>query len=90
MPEIDPILHVEKIVKEVHDSASKFSRPVLKRYPLIFAFLIVFSIAAILHGFELATDKMQIFVEHPNYLILIGVIALFITGKLYQSLEKMK
>ena len=86
----DPIQQVEEVVKEVHDSAKKYTEPVLKRYPLLFAFLIVFSIAAILDGFRLFTEEIPLFREHPTVLIIIGVLALLFTGKLYKSLEKMK
>lgn len=86
----DPIQEFEEIVKEVHDSAGRYTRPVFRRYPLLFAFLIVFSIAAILHGFDHFTEEIPLFREHPIYLILIGVVALVLTGKLYESLEKMK
>ncbi len=84
----DPIEHIEKIVKDVHDTAGRFTQPVLERYPLLFAFLLVFSVAAILHGFELFTDDIKLFKEHPVILILMGVLALFLTGKLYKSLKK--
>ena len=86
----DPIQLIERMVKEVHDTAGKYTRPVLSRYTLLFAFLIIFSIAAILHGFEIFTDEIPLFREHPSILIFIGVLALLLTGKLYQSLEKMK
>ena len=86
----DPIQEFEEIVKEVHDSAGRYTRPVFVRYPLLFAFMIVFSIAAILHGFDLFTDDIPLIKEHPVYLILIGVLALVLTGKLYESLEKMQ
>jgi uncharacterized membrane protein len=86
----DPIKEIEEIVHVVHDRASRYTQPVLVRYPLLFTFLIVFSAAAILDGFRLVTDGIPIFKDHPIYLILIGVIALLLTGKLYESLEKMK
>ena len=86
----DPIQEIEEVVREVHIRAGKYTQPVFTRYPLLFAFLIVFSIAAILHGFDLFTDDIPIFKEHPVFLIIIGVLALLLTGKLYESLEKMK
>ena len=86
----DPIQQVEEVVKEVHDGAKKYTEPVLRRYPLLFAFLIVFSIAAILDGFRLFTEEIPLFREHPIVLMAIGVLSLLLTGKLYQSLEKMK
>jgi hypothetical protein len=86
----DPIQEMEKVVREVHDTAGKYARPVFRRYPLLFAFLIVFSAAAILDGFRLFTDEIPLFKEHPIYLIIIGILALLFTGKLYESLDKMK
>lgn len=88
--EKDPIQQVESLVKEVHNTAGKYTQPVLRRYPLLFAFLIVFSAAAILDGFRLYTDEIPLFKEHPTVLIGVGVLALLLTGKLYKSLENMK
>ncbi len=86
----DPIQQVEKVVRGVHDEAGKYTRPVLQRYPLLFSFLLVFSIAAILHGFEMWADSINLFEKHPSYLILIGIVALLLTGTLYKSLKKMR
>jgi len=88
MDDRDPIREIERIIKELHDKAGNYTRPVLSRYPLIFAFLLTFSLAAILHGFELFTDEVPIFYEHPTLLILIGVVTLLLTGTLYKLLEK--
>ncbi len=86
--EKDPIREVERMIKELHDGAGKYTQPVLKRYPLLFAFFLTFSFAAILHGFELLTDEYEFFHTHPSSLIIIGVIALLLTGTLYKILEK--
>ena len=86
----DPIQEIEEVVREVHDNASRYTQPVFIRYPLLFAFLIVFSIAAIMDGFRLITDDIPLFKEHPVILMAIGVSVLLFTGKLYESLEKMK
>lgn len=76
------------MVKDIHDGAGKVTQPVLKRYPLLFLFLLTFSIAAVLHGFELWADQIEIFEKHPLVLVVIGVIALLLTGTLYKTLEK--
>ncbi len=86
--EKDPILNIERLVKEIHDGAGKYTQPVLKRYPLLFAFLLTFSFAAILHGFDLLTDEYVVIKENPEILIICGVLILFITGTLYKHLEK--
>ena len=86
----DPIKKAEDIVKEMHDGAGKYTKPVLKRYPLVFSFLSVFSFAAILRGFDMWVEQMGIFEEHPVVLILIGVVAILFTGTLYKTLAKVK
>ena len=84
----NPIQEVERAIKALHDELGSFTKPVLRRYPFIFAFLLTFSLAAILHGFELLTDEMTIFHDHPWLLIAIGTAMLIFTGTLYKLLEK--
>lgn len=83
----DPIQQMEALVRDIHDALSARTRPVLRRYPLTFAFLFVFAVAAILHGFELIVDHTPFFDEYPWTLLAGGVILLFITGSLYRWLE---
>ena len=84
----DPIEQVECVVREVNNYANKHTRHVLHKYPLSFAFLTVFSFAAILHGFDLVIDRIWFFQNHPSYLIIAGALLLFITGSLYKTLER--
>jgi hypothetical protein len=84
----DPIFQAEKIVREVNEKSGKYVQPVLKRYPLLFAFLIVFSLAAISEGVKAFIDQFDIFQTHPSLLILIGMLVLIFTGMLYKFLDK--
>lgn len=84
----DPILKAEEIVKNMNERAGRYAQPVLRRYPLLFSFLIFFSAAAILHGFEMVTEETELFQEHPFLLIVIGAASLFLTGMLYKVLGK--
>ncbi len=86
--EKDPIQEIERLLKELNDRAGSYTRPVLNKYPLLFAFLLTFSIAAILHGFELITDEIPLLKDNPIFLVLGGSFLLFITGTLYKKLEK--
>ncbi len=86
----DPIHHIENVLKNTHDSTSKYTQPVLRRYPLLFAFTFTFSVAAVLHGFELWADQIEFFHTHPFALIWIGIVALFLTGTLYKALGNEK
>ena len=84
----DPLHSIETKFKEIHDQSGKYTKPVLKKYPLLFTFLVAFSLAAIIHGFEILTDEIEIFHTHPTLLMIIGIIALTFTGTLYQVLQK--
>ncbi len=84
----DPIQHVENIVKSIPDQAEKHAQPVLSRYPLTFAFLVTFSVAAIMEGFKGIIKEIPFFQQYPFSLIVIGMILLLLTGTLYKSFQK--
>lgn len=85
---IDPIKGLENATRGIHDGVGKITQPVLNRYPLLFAFLVTFSVASVLHGFNTLTDEMEIFQHHPSLLVIIGVVTLTFTGSLYKVLGK--
>lgn len=84
----DPIHSVEKIVKEVHDTTSKYTEPVLSRYPLVFSFLVVFGVGMTLKGFERIIDQIPFLKENPILLLLTGLLVLTFTGSLYKWLNR--
>ncbi len=84
----DPIQSVENIVKEVHDNTSKYTQPVLAKYPLLFAFLVVFSVSMIMKGFGDVINQINIFQQKPWLLFVLGIFLLTLTGSLYKWLDK--
>jgi hypothetical protein len=84
----DPIKSVENIVKEVHDNTSKYTQPVLAKYPLLFAFLVVFSVSMIMKGFGDVINQINIFQQKPWLLFVLGIFLLTLTGSLYKWLDK--
>lgn len=84
----DPIERIETLVRGMHDQAEQYTRPVKKRYPLLFAFLFTFSVAAIFQGFEIFANQIAFFERHPLSLMVVGIIMLFLTGGLYKALQK--
>ena len=86
MIENDPMKKMETLVRDMHDTAAAYTQPVLARYPLTFAFLLAFSLAAFLHGFELIVERVPLFRENPWLLVGLGALGLFVTGSLYKSL----
>ncbi|NBV77226.1 hypothetical protein EBR66_03640 [bacterium] len=86
----NPIEELEKVVHNVHELSVQHTRPLFSKYPLLFAFLVVFSIGALLHGFDLWIDSVPVLKQHPGYLMLAGIGGLLITGSLYSWLEKVQ
>jgi len=86
----DPLEQVEKSANELHQTIRKSLHPAHKKYPLLFLFLITFSIAAVFHGFDLFVDEISFFRTYPLTLIALGVMGLFATGALYKRLGKDK
>jgi hypothetical protein len=84
----DPIERIETMVRGIHDQAEQYTQPVRKRYPLLFAFLFTFSVAAIFQGFEIFANQVAFFERHPFSLMGIGIVMLFLTGSLYKALQK--
>lgn len=84
----NPIHEAEKFVKDLHDGAEKITRPVKRKYPLVFGFLIAFSASAIISGLNLIIKDIVVLNEHPILLVLMGSLVLLLTGKLYVVLEK--
>ncbi|MBI5134222.1 MAG: hypothetical protein HZA81_02435 [Candidatus Taylorbacteria bacterium] len=86
--EKDPIKRIEDMVKDIHDRAGSITQPVLRRYPLVFAFLLTFSVAAFSKGFSETVGEIPIVDEHPWILFIAGALALGLTGTLYKALQK--
>ncbi|MEK7569666.1 MAG: hypothetical protein AAB500_02160 [Patescibacteria group bacterium] len=84
----DPIEHIDKTLRDAQEMAGKYTQPVLRRYPLLFALLLAFGAAALFTGFHLWAETVPLFHERPAILIFIGVIVLFLTGTLYKTLDK--
>lgn len=84
----DPIEEAEKVVRDLNETAGRYTRPILRRYPFLFAFLITFGVAAIFDGLRFFFDQFEFLKENPFVLISIGVVILLLTGTLYKKLEK--
>ena len=84
----DPIQQAEKVVRNINDTAGKYTQPVLRRYPFLFALLLTFGVSAILEGLRFFLDEIDFFKQNPLILILIGIGILLFTGTLYKKLER--
>jgi len=90
MQDIDPLRVAEKTVHDLDRATHRGLHPIHKRYPLLFLFLLTFSVAAIFHGLDRVLDTIPFANQFPWTLILIGILGLFSTGSLYKRLGKDK
>jgi len=86
----DPLEQAEKSAIELQQAIRKSLHPAHRKYPLLFLFLITFSIAGVFHGFDLFVDTIPFFQTYPLALVALGVLGLFTTGALYKRLGKDK
>jgi hypothetical protein len=57
------------------------------RFPLITALAVTFGFVSVLYGFEKMIDRVDLFVNHPWILLIIGLVILAITGSIYKKLN---
>lgn len=57
------------------------------RFPLFTALAVTFGFVSTLYGFEKMIDRVELFVEHPWILLIIGIAVLGVTGALYKKLN---
>lgn len=80
----------ETTVKNLERSADKVAAPVrstlLNRFPVVAVLVIAFGITATTTAAELLYKKIDLFVNHPGVLLVLGLVALLIMGKLHQKL----
>ena len=86
----DPLEHIERLISEMHDMLNQEVKPVYKKYPLFFLLLATASVAALFHGLDRVMDHIAFLDDNPLFLVLFGILGLFLTGSLYKRLGKDK
>lgn len=84
----DPIRDLEEVTQRLHTLIESQGKSVFERYPLTFALLATFGIAAVVYGFQELIDTIPPFQAHPLLVLLVGLVILFFTGSLYKRLSK--
>lgn len=69
---------IEKVVEKRTLAETKF--------PLIITMAATFGFVSVLYGFEKMIDRVDLFVNHPWILLILGVAILGVTGSLYKKL----
>jgi divalent metal cation (Fe/Co/Zn/Cd) transporter len=56
------------------------------RFPLLFTLLATFGVVATLYGFQGILEKIPLLAQDPYISLVIGILILVLTGKLYKKL----
>ena len=86
----DPLHETENVLHQAYSGTRKKLNPYYRRYPTLFILLVTFSVAAVFHGFDLLMDQVELLNTYPLITVLIGIVGLFVTGKLYKRLGEGK
>jgi hypothetical protein len=60
---------------------------VAERYPMTFALIGTFGLVSTFYGFEKLIDSVQLFVNHPWILLILGIGTLSVTGLALRKLS---
>lgn len=74
------ILPFTDIDDKIIEKATKSRESIAERYPLTFALIGTFGLVSTFYGFEKLIDSIQLFVNHPWILLIVGLATLSVTG----------
>lgn len=74
------ILPFTDVDDKIIELAAKERQTLAERFPLTFALIGTFGFVSTLYGFEKLIDHVELFVNHPWILLVIGVVTLSATG----------
>lgn len=75
-----------QINRTFNDYVAPLRTSILKRYPVLFSLLVVFGIATTYYAFERILSQYEILNQYPWLILLLGILVLAFTGRLYKKL----
>ena len=85
---LDILKHLENLSSQVNKIMASRARTVFARYPITFGLLILVGVIALHEGLKGILKEFGLFNLNPWYLLVLGIVILIITGRLYKKLEK--
>lgn len=86
--------HIKRIEEEISKAGAHVTRgakgfrdSTFTRFPIIFSLLTTFGLVATLYGFEKVIDNIDFLSNHPEILLVVGLLTLAGTGTLYKKLS---
>ncbi len=82
----NPLSQVRQKEEQVLHNLNQTRQSAVQRFPLLFTMLGAFGLVATFYGFEGIIDRIDLFTNNPVILLIVGVVALMVTGTLYKKL----
>ncbi len=77
---------VDETEKTIDHTVAPVRDGVIKRFPTLFILLVTFGVSLVLHALDEFINMYSIFVDKPLVALIIGVVILALTGRLYKKL----
>ncbi len=74
-----PLMEADKVIEPVRTS-------LFKRFPTLFTLVVTFGVGATFFGIERVFATIPLFNDHPWFTLVLGLVLLGVTGKLYAKL----
>ena len=71
------------VIKKIRKQSDKAEN----KFPLAISLLVTFGFVSVLYGFEKIIDKISYLESNPHILLIIGLVVLAVTGRVYQKLN---
>jgi len=81
------IVKLSKREEQILEKALKKRVIAERKFPLLFGLLATFGLASVLYSFQRIIDGIDLFVNHPWILFIIGISVLLATGAAYRKLN---
>ncbi|MFZ2252970.1 MAG: hypothetical protein WAW13_02210 [Minisyncoccia bacterium] len=77
---------IEDVVTDTDKFIEPVRRSLFRRFPVVLTLLVTFGVAATFFGIERVISEITWLNERPVSILLMGLVTLIFTGKLYQKL----
>ena len=78
---------VEKITKKLDAQVDPVRKSAFRRFPVLFTLLVAFGATATFLAFENILLQYEVLNRYPWLILLIGIVTLIMTGKLFKALD---
>lgn len=85
----DRVSHfMHDVPESVHEVFRRHRRTAFEKHPFFFSTLGLFGLVATWQGFDDVMEQIEYFDANPGSLLIIGLVILLLTGRMYRQMDK--